>query len=73
MIPPFYAGGKSVLETLLLSYPDWLLHLALLIVRVALGICIIVHGVGKLGVHKTNPDGVKAFAGWLTDLGMPHT
>ena len=61
-----------MLETLLLSYPDWLLQLALLVVRVALGICIIVHGLGKLGFHKTNPGGVKAFAGWLTDLGMPH-
>jgi putative oxidoreductase len=61
-----------VLETLLLSYPNWVLDFALLVVRVALGICIIVHGTGKLGWHKTNPGGVKAFAGWLKDLGMPY-
>jgi putative oxidoreductase len=61
-----------VLETLLLAYPDWLLHLALLVVRVALGICIIVHGTGKLGWLKSNPAGVEGFAGWLTALGMPY-
>lgn len=65
-------GGKAVLGTLLLSYPDWLLHFALFVVRVALGVCIIVHGMGKLGWHKTNPGGVPAFAGWLKDLGMPY-
>jgi putative oxidoreductase len=61
-----------VLETVLLSYPEWLLNLALFVVRVALGICIIVHGMGKLGWHKTNPGGVKAFAGWLGSMGMPY-
>lgn len=61
-----------MLGTLLLSYPEWLLNFALLVVRVALGICIIVHGTGKLGWHKTNPGGVKAFAGWLASMGMPY-
>jgi putative oxidoreductase len=60
-----------VLETILLAQSDWLLQFALFIVRVALGVCIIVHGLGKLGFHPTNPGGVKAFAGWLTALGMP--
>jgi putative oxidoreductase len=64
--------GMIVLETILLSQSEWLVHLALFIVRVALGVCIIVHGLGKLGYHPTNPGGVKAFAGWLTDLGMPY-
>jgi putative oxidoreductase len=61
-----------MLETILLSQSDWLLQFALFIVRVALGVCIIVHGSGKLGFHPTNPGGVKAFAGWLKDLGMPY-
>jgi putative oxidoreductase len=64
--------GLPMLETLLLSYPDWLLHFALFAVRVALGVCIIVHGTGKLGWHKTNPGGVKAFSGWLASMGMPY-
>ncbi len=61
-----------MLETLLLSYPDWLLQVALFVVRVTLGLCIVVHGMGKLGWLKTNPAGVKGFAGWLADLGMPY-
>ena len=59
-------------ETLLLSYPDWLLQFALFAVRVALGPCIIVHGLGKLGFLKSNPAGVKGFVGWLTSMGMPY-
>ena len=61
-----------MLETLLLSYPDWLLQFALLVVRVALGLCIVVHGLGKLGFLKSNPAGVKGFAGWLESMGMPY-
>lgn len=59
------------MDTLLLWYPDWLLQLTLFIVRVALGICIIVHGMGKLGFLKSNPAGVKGFVGWLEALGVP--
>lgn len=58
-------------ETILIYHSDAMLQLALLVMRVALGGCIIVHGLGKLGYHPTNPGGVKAFAGWLADLGMP--
>ncbi len=61
-----------VMETILLAHSDWMLQLALFAVRVVLGGCIIMHGLGKLGFHPTNPGGVKAFAGWLTDLGMPY-
>ena len=61
-----------MLETLLLSYPDWLLQFALFVVRVALGLCIVVHGSGKLGFLKSNPGGVKGFAGWLESMGMPY-
>ncbi len=61
-----------MLETLLLSYPEWLLQFALFVVRVALGLCIIVHGTGKLGWLKSNPAGVKGFAGWLESMGMPY-
>ena len=61
-----------MLETLLLAYPDWLLQFALLVVRVALGACIVVHGLGKLGFLKSNPAGVKGFVGWLESMGMPY-
>ena len=61
-----------MLEILLLSYPDWLLQFALLVVRIALGLCIVVHGLGKFGFLKSNPAGVKGFAGWLESMGMPY-
>ncbi len=61
-----------MLETLLLSYPEWLLHFALFVVRVTLGLCIVVHGLGKLGFLKSNPAGVKGFAGWLESMGLPY-
>ena len=54
-----------MLETLLLSYPDWLLQFALFVVRIALGLCIVVHDSDKLGFLKSNPAGVKGFVGWL--------
>ncbi|MGE0823057.1 MAG: DoxX family protein [Candidatus Binatia bacterium] len=60
-----------MLEQLLLSQSDTLVNFALFVVRVALGLCIVVHGLGKLGYLKSNPGGVPAFAGWLTALGMP--
>jgi len=74
MIPAilFWMEGMPVLETILLVHPDWLLEVALFVVRVALGVCIIVHGLGKLGFHPTNPGGVKAFSGWLASMNMPY-
>jgi putative oxidoreductase len=64
--------GGIVLDTVLLAYPDWLLQFALLVVRVALGVCIVVHGLGKLGYLKSNPAGIKGFVGWLKSMGMPY-
>ena len=69
---PSWQEEEAVLETLLLSYPDWLLQFALFVVRVALGGCIVVHGLGKLGFLKSNPAGVKGFVGWLESMGMPY-
>ena len=46
-----------------------LLDLALLIGRVAIGICFMIHAFGKLGwVGSGSLDG---FASWLADLGVP--
>lgn len=43
--------------------------LALLIGRVAIGVCFIIHAMGKLGVFGGG--GMKAFAAWLEELGVP--
>ncbi|MDQ6912707.1 MAG: DoxX family protein [Verrucomicrobiota bacterium] len=47
----------------------FLLNLALLIFRVALGVCFVVHGLGKLGI--VGPGNMSGFVSWLKSLGVP--
>ncbi len=47
----------------------FLVNLALLILRVALGVCFVVHGLGKLGV--VGPGNMSGFVSWLKSLGVP--
>ncbi|HEY0369851.1 MAG TPA: DoxX family protein [Chthoniobacterales bacterium] len=54
---------------LLLDSNRVLIQSALLIFRVTLGICFVVHGLGKLGV--VGPGNMSGFTGWLKSLGMP--
>ena len=54
---------------LLTSTTPLLLDIALLMLRLALGICFVVHGLGKLGI--VGPGNMAGFTGWLTSLGMP--
>jgi putative oxidoreductase len=42
---------------------------ALLLGRVAIGVCFIVHGLGKLGV--VGPGNMQGFVEWLQSLGVP--
>lgn len=44
---------------------DW----ATLIGRVAIGVCFIIHALGKLGV--VGPGNMEGFVAWLADLGVP--
>ena len=53
----------------LTSSTPTMLSVALLIFRVALGICFIVHGLGKLGI--VGPGNMAGFIGWLKSLGVP--
>jgi putative oxidoreductase len=57
------------LPHLLLHSNNPMLHGGLLIFRVALGICFIVHGLGKLGI--VGPGNMSGFTGWLKSLGLP--
>ncbi len=43
--------------------------LAILIARIFIGICFIVHALGKLGL--VGPGNMKGFSGWLKSLGVP--
>lgn len=52
------------------SYSDpWFLHWALLLLRVFLGVCFVVHGLGKLGL--VGPGNMSGFTSWLQSLGFP--
>ena len=56
------------MNTLLVE--PWLSDLAILVGRLFIGVCFVIHGLGKLGVVGTgNMDG---FVAWLKDLGVPH-
>jgi len=46
-----------------------IVDLALLIFRIALGVCFIVHGLGKLGI--VGPGNMSGFVAWLKSLGIP--
>ena len=46
-----------------------LLDLGLLMLRVFIGVCFVIHAMGKLGVVGTG--NMSGFASWLADLGVP--
>ncbi|MEP6810447.1 MAG: DoxX family protein [Chthoniobacterales bacterium] len=46
-----------------------LIDLAILILRIAFGICFVVHGMGKLGL--VGPGNMAGFTSWLKSLGFP--
>ncbi|MBN20551.1 MAG: hypothetical protein CL678_04615 [Bdellovibrionaceae bacterium] len=54
---------------LLKSHGEWI-HIAILIGRIFIGVCFMIHAFGKLG--WVGPGGsMKGFAGWLKSLGVP--
>ncbi len=53
----------------LTSTTPFLVALALLILRVFLGVCFVVHAMGKLGL--VGPGNMVGFTGWLKALGLP--
>jgi len=48
--------------------PHWF-DVAMLIFRVALGVCFVVHGLGKLGV--VGPGNMAGFTSWLQSMNLP--
>ncbi len=55
--------------SLLIGRSDLLVDVALLIGRLFIGICFVVHGLGKLGLVGTGS--MQGFVAWLTELGVP--
>jgi putative oxidoreductase len=58
----------SFVHFFLSSHPV-LFNWALLILRIFIGVCFIVHGLGKLGL--VGPGNMAGFVGWLKSLGVP--
>ncbi|MCA9510536.1 MAG: DoxX family protein [Myxococcota bacterium] len=57
------------LSSLLTASSDGAVDLALLVVRLFIGPCFVVHALGKLGVVGSGS--LDGFAAWLADLGVP--
>ncbi len=55
--------------SLLVDSPAFLTNAALFIGRVAIGVCFVVHGLGKLGLVGTGT--MAGFTEWLESLGVP--
>ena len=53
----------------ILLVQPWHANLALFIVRVAIGVCFVIHGLGKLGLVGTG--NMQGFVDWLESLGVP--
>jgi putative oxidoreductase len=58
------------LAQLLVATTPGLANLALLAGRLAIGVCFVIHGLGKLGLVGTGS--MEGFVAWLRELGVPH-
>jgi len=58
------------LGQLLVATTPSVVDLALFAGRVAIGVCFVVHGLGKLGLVGTGS--MQGFVAWLRELGVPH-
>src|SRR5262245_26971431 len=56
--------------TLLVTTTPALVDLALFVGRVAIGVCFVIHGLGKLGLVGTGS--MQGFVAWLRELGVPY-
>lgn len=57
------------LSYLLNASSPFLVDIASLVIRIFIGSCFVIHGLGKLGV--VGPGNMKGFEGWLKSLNVP--
>ncbi len=53
----------------LVQTTPFLIDVAILLLRLFIGVCFVIHGLGKLGL--VGPGNMVGFAGWLKSLGVP--
>jgi putative oxidoreductase len=58
------------LAHLLVATTPGLVDTALLVGRLAIGVCFVIHGLGKLGLVGTGS--MEGFVAWLRELGVPY-
>jgi putative oxidoreductase len=61
-------SGENLAHYFVQSSP-WLIDCAILLARVAFGVCFVIHGMGKLGLVGTG--NMEGFSTWLKSLGVP--
>jgi putative oxidoreductase len=61
--------GEFPMLNLLIESNSVMSNSAILLVRVAIGVCFVIHGLGKLGLVGTG--NMKGFSSWLASLGVP--
>jgi putative oxidoreductase len=64
------SGDSSLLGSLLVGSSAFVTYLALLLGRVAIGGCFVVHGLGKLGLVGTG--NMQGFVDFLKSVGVPY-
>lgn len=57
------------LNTLMLGTSSELMNIATLVLRIFIGVCFVIHGLGKLGIVGTG--NMAGFEGWLGSLNLP--
>lgn len=57
------------LNTLMLGTSSELLNIATLLLRIFIGVCFVIHGLGKLGIVGSG--NMAGFEGWLGSLNLP--
>lgn len=63
-----YDWVMSFNDFLLMPLPEYG-EIALAFLRIAIGTCFVIHGLGKLGI--VGPGNLEGFTGWLAALGLP--
>jgi putative oxidoreductase len=61
-------GGIMDLGSLLVN--PWLVDVAILVARVFIGVCFVIHSLGKLGLVGTGS--MQGFVDWLRELDVPY-
>jgi putative oxidoreductase len=58
------------LQNVLVESSPLLINLGIFVIRIFIGVCFVVHGLGKLGL--VGPGNMAGFEGWLKSMNIPY-